>query len=270
MKSLIPKFFHILSIASPYLAAKLALMLFTRPRRKARPDKEMKFLTTGKQITFQSSRKARSWGKGPVIWLLHGWESRGSTFIKLVPLLVEKGFQVVAWDGPAHGESPGKSTNLPEYARCFSDDLNEGLFEQAFAFVGHSFGGAAMAILSKIQKMPAKVVIVSAPSRIINIFNGFAKMINLSDKASKKFIALAESKSGYSLLDCSLVSNDISTSCDTLVIHDRDDDVIPFADFEALQEAWASGEFLATENLGHRLTIKNQGTLGAIVGFIVS
>lgn len=229
----------------------------------------MQFLNTGKPITFKSGRKARVWGKGPVVWLLHGWESRGSTFIKLIPLLVDKGFQVVAWDAPAHGDSPGKSTNLPDYARCLSADINENIFNLPLAFVGHSFGGAAMSILSKIRSMPSKVIIVSAPSRIKNIFNRFAKMINLGDKATNKFIALAESKSGYSLLDCSLISNDISTSCDTLVIHDRDDDVIPFADFEALQETWVSGQFLATKKLGHRLTIKNQSTLNNIVDFIV-
>ena len=269
MKKIIPHFFRLLSILSPGLAARLALKIFMHPRRKARSKQEMDFLQTGKQISFKSHRKARTWGQGPVIWLLHGWESRGSTFFKLIPLLVNRGFQVVAWDGPAHGDSPGKSTHVPDYARCLSTDINQQLFAKPMALIGHSFGGAAMAVLFKIHTMPAKVVIVSAPTRIKNIFNGFAKMISLSDKAKNKFISLAESGSGYSLLDGSLISNDMSQSSEVLIIHDREDDVIPFADFKALKETWTSGQFLATDNLGHRLTIKDPDILNRIVDFIV-
>ena len=269
MKKIIPHFFRLLSFLSPQLAARLALKLFMQPRRKARSIQEMDFLLTGKQVNFKSHRKARTWGQGPVIWLLHGWESRGSTFFKLIPLLVNRGFQVVAWDGPAHGDSPGKSTHIPDYAYCLSEDLKQQLFEKPVALIGHSFGGAALAVLFKIHKMPAKVVIVSAPTRIINIFNGFAKMINLSEKAKNKFISLAESGSGYSLLGGSLISNDISQSSEVLIIHDREDDVIPFADFDALKKTWLSGQFLATKNLGHRLTIKDPDILNTIVNFIV-
>ena len=269
MKKIIPYFFRLLSLLSPQLAAMLALKLFMHPRRKARSTQEMDFLVTGKQVSFKSQRKARTWGQGPVIWVLHGWESRGSTFYKLIPLLVSHGFQVVAWDGPAHGDSPGTSTHVPDYARCLSEDLNQQLFEEPVALIGHSFGGAAMAVLFKIHKMPAKVVIISAPTRIKNIFSGFTTMINLSEKAKNKFIYLAESGSGYSLRDGSLISNDISQSSDVFVIHDRGDDVIPFSDFEALKETWASGQFLATENLGHRLTIKDPDILDKIVHFIV-
>ncbi len=270
MKKLIPKFFQLLSFISPYLAAKLALKLFTHPRRKSRSDAEMEFLATGKHITFQSLRKARTWGKGPIIWLLHGWESRGSTFYKLIPQLIDAGYQVIAWDAPAHGDSPGDATHVPNYAHSLSIDMNENLFDEPVAIIGHSFGGAALAVLSKIHKMPAKVIIVSSPTRVTGVFSRFTKMIKLGDKAIEHFVALSEKGSGYTLADASLISNDISQLSDVLIIHDKGDGVIPYDDFEILQAAWQSGQFITTEKLGHRMTIKDPKILDTIVGFIVN
>ena len=269
MKKLIPIFFKLLSILSPTLAAKLAAKLFTHPRRKPRADEEMQFLSTGKQITFKSGRKARVWGEGKVIWLVHGWESRGSTFYKLIPKLVANGYQAIAWDGPAHGDSSGKYSSVPENARALAEDVNQGLIEKPIAFIGHSFGGATMAVLAKLYPLPQKIVLASAPTQIRNVFTNFAKLIKLSAKATNIFIAHAENQTGYSLQEVSLTDNDLSQKSDVLIIHDKKDEVIPYADFEALKNAWQGGEFITTQNLGHRLTIKDDEILNKIVSFIV-
>jgi len=270
MKKLIPQFFKILSVISPVLAAQLALKIFMHPRRKKRSDEEMQFLLTGKQVTFDSQRNARVWGQGPVIWLIHGWESRGSTFFKLIPLLLEKGYQVIAWDGPAHGDSSGNSSHVAKNAHALAEDMKQGLFKQPIAILGHSFGGATLAVLNKVIVMPHKVIICSAPTRIKNVFSNFAKMIKLGEKAKEKFFELAEAGSEYSLAGISLVNNDFSESHDVLIIHDEEDTVIPFSDFLALKETWKSGQFIATKKLGHRLTIKDPDMLKTIVEFIGS
>ncbi len=269
MKKLIPKFFKLLSLLSPHLAAQLAAKLFTHPRRKARSDEEMQFLSTGKQIIFKSGRKARIWGEGKVVWLVHGWESRGSTFYKLIPKLVANGYQVIAWDGPAHGDSPGKYSSVPENAEALLEDLQQGLVEKPIAFIGHSFGGATMAVLAKLYPLPQKIVLASAPTQIQNVFTNFAKLIKLSAKATDVFIAHAEHETGYSLQDVSLTHNDLSLNSEVLIIHDKKDDVIPYADFEALQHTWQGGEFITTEQLGHRLTIKDEEILNTIVAFVL-
>lgn len=268
MKKLIPKFFKLLSAISPFLAAKLALKLFMHPRRKKRADEEMQFLQTGKQVTFNSGNKARVWGEGQVVWLIHGWESRGSTFFKLIPLLLEKGYQAIAWDGPAHGDSPGNSTHVAKNAQALALDMKQGLFDKPIAILGHSFGGATLAVLSKIMTLPKKVIICSAPSRIKNVFSNFAIMIKLNEKATQKFFYLAESGADYTLEQVSLVNNDLSENYDVLIIHDEEDTVIPYSDFLALKERWKSGQFITTQNLGHRMTIKDKEMLKVIVNFI--
>jgi pimeloyl-ACP methyl ester carboxylesterase len=268
MKKLIPHFFALLSKLSPYLAAKVATKLFTHPRRKARSDEEMSFLATGKRISFKSGRKARTWGEGEVVWLVHGWESRGSTFYKLIPKLVEKGCQVIAWDGPAHGDSPGSTSSVPENAQGMVEDIEQGLVGKPVAFIGHSFGGATLAVVAKIYALPQKVVIISAPTVLKNVFTNFTKMVKLSELATQKFINISAQHTGYTLDDASLTANDLSLKSQVLIIHDKGDDVIAYSDFEAIKEKWQGGKFVTTEGLGHRLTIKDDKLLNDIVGFI--
>ena len=42
-----------------------------------------------------------SWGSGPTVLLVHGWEGRGSQLSAFAPALVKAGFRVVAVDMPA-------------------------------------------------------------------------------------------------------------------------------------------------------------------------
>jgi esterase/lipase len=199
---------------------------------------------------------------------VHGWESRGSTFFKLIPKLVAKGYQAIAWDAPAHGDSPGKHSSVPENARALVEDLKQGLVEKPIAFIGHSFGGATMAVLAKLYDLPQKIVLASAPTQIRNVFTNFAKLIKLSAKATEIFIAHAEHETGYSLQEVSLTHNDLSLKSQVLIIHDKADDVIDYADFEVLKKTWGGGEFISTEKLGHRMTIKNEKMIDKIVEFI--
>ena len=267
MKKLIPIFFKFLSTISPRLAVKIASKLFMHPRRKKRCDEEMTFLATGKPLTFLSGRKARMWGQGEEIWLVHGWESRGSTFYKLIPKLIEKGYKAIAWDGPAHGDSSGKYSSIPNNARALAEDLKE-VGNKPVALIGHSFGGATMAVLTKLYDLPNKIVIASAPTQITHLFTNFANLIKLSPKATALFIKQAEKETGFTLDEVSLTNNDLSLKSDVLIIHDQGDNVIPYSDFEALQKTWRGGEFITTNNLGHRLTIKDVQVLDKIVDFV--
>ena len=53
-----------------------------------------------------------AWGAGPSVLLVHGWEGRGAQLGALVDPLVAAGYRVVALDGPAHGDSPGRLSTL--------------------------------------------------------------------------------------------------------------------------------------------------------------
>ena len=120
LKKLIPITFYYSSKIAPRLSAKLAYQLMNLPRRSNKTEKEMDYWMTGALLEFRSGRVARKWGTSEtIVFLLHGWESRGATFSKLIPLLLKEGFQVIAWDGPAHGDSPGRKNKCSSLRLLF-------------------------------------------------------------------------------------------------------------------------------------------------------
>jgi alpha-beta hydrolase superfamily lysophospholipase len=57
------------------------------------------------------------WGDStkPYVLMMHGWAGRATQFRKFIPELVAAGYQVVGFDGPAHGKSSGKRTTILEF-----------------------------------------------------------------------------------------------------------------------------------------------------------
>lgn len=267
MKQLLPLAFQVTSHVAPDLTAKLAAELFLRPKRYPRSQKEIDLLATARSERLQSGRKVYFWGEGPIVTFVHGWESRGSAFYKWIPLFVENGFQVMTWDGPAHGESPGTKTHAPEIAKSLSEDIIE-LGKPIHALVGHSLGGVVVGLLCQHLPIPAKVVILSAPAHVTSVFQRYQDQIKLSKAAREKFNERLMRVTGKTANEVSLAENDLSHQTETLLIHDINDREVPFSDFEELQKTWTASRFIATAGLGHRRILRDESVGHQIIDFL--
>ena len=135
--------FACLNQVSPRSAERFASYLFGKPRRVEIKPESMATMASAHRFDLKVGDKslaAWSWGDGPTILLHHGWSGRASHLWRFVQPLIDAGFSVVAYDAPAHGDSHGKTTSLPEMART----LREVAFQLTgiHGVVGHSFGGA--------------------------------------------------------------------------------------------------------------------------------
>ncbi|MEJ0033062.1 MAG: alpha/beta hydrolase [Bacteroidota bacterium] len=76
--------------------------------------------------------------------------------------VAREGFQVVAFDGPAHGESEGRQTNPVEFAEAMKKVTDiEGSIS---AIIAHSFGGVA-SLLAIQRGLPVTTLInISSPT----------------------------------------------------------------------------------------------------------
>lgn len=268
IKQVVPILFNALSGIFPSLAAKVAIELFLTPGSANRRAEEHELLKTAKELQFSSGCIGHSWGEGPVVFLCHGWGSRGTRFFNLIPHIVAQGYKVVVWDAPAHGFSPGKKTHLPMIAQSLDDDLRDSKLEPV-AFVGHSMGGVILGVMQKYHRqLPGKIVIVASPTRIRKVFERFFAMIKLSPKAQQIFTTTVEIKSGYSFDDLSLVNCDLGKTTQALVLHDTDDSEVPYSDFLALQEQWDKSIFETTEDLGHRRILDDLSVINKIVDYL--
>lgn len=261
--------FRTLGRLAPGQAAVLAEEVFCRPPRARPRAHEDEFLATGTPFDLPISTgtlKAWSWGSGETVLLVHGWGSRAARFRVLAPLLVERGFRVVAYDGPAHGQSPGKRTSLPEYSVALLEVA--ALLGPLHAAVGHSLGGAAVAVaLHRGLRLERAALIApfGAPPEFVD---RFAKLIALPAGARDRMVANLERRLGLRFQDLHVAELARKLRTPALVIHDQDDQDIPLAEGRAIAEAWPGSRFVETKGLGHHAIMRDAAVAKSIVEFV--
>jgi pimeloyl-ACP methyl ester carboxylesterase len=216
--------------------------------------------------------KGYEWGEGErCILLVHGWESRGTALRSFVPALLEQGFRVITFDGPAHGHSDGKRTNLPHFAGAVRAIMSlKGPF---YATIGHSFGGAsvvyALNFLAPDQSI-GKIVQIGVPSSMVKIFEDAVETLGLPSGVANAFKAYLETKAeGKRLEELELAEVYSSVRIGQgLFVHDREDLAVPITAAEKAIELWPESELLITEGYGHFRLMKNPDVIDAVVRFL--
>ena len=81
---------------APATAHRYANNLFFTPFRYTVPHKEQEFMSTAETFTVTVNGKnvqAYTWGKGPVVMLVHGWAGRAGQFRKFIPEIVKNNYR---------------------------------------------------------------------------------------------------------------------------------------------------------------------------------
>jgi pimeloyl-ACP methyl ester carboxylesterase len=261
-----------LSRVSPPLAARLAEEIFLSPKRHARPEHELESLATARAFSVTSADgdlRAWEWGsEGPRVLLVHGWEGRGTQLSTLVAPLVARGFRVVAFDMPAHGDSPGAIASFFHFARAVAR-MAEAI-GPLHAIVAHSMGGASTAWALRTAPRPGRLVMVAPPSDIRDYTGGAATVLGLNEAATLELEARLGRRFGVSLSEvrAELVGPHMTTPL--LVIHDENDREVPVRSGEAVAGAWPGAALVRTRGLGHRRILREPRVLEAVVTFVAS
>jgi pimeloyl-ACP methyl ester carboxylesterase len=262
----------------PLQAEKWAFRLFFTPGKPLRIKEEQQFIKEAKKqkILFRSNFKLDdsedyyirySWGEGPAVLLVHGWAERGSQMAHLARPLMKKGFRVVTFDAPAHGNSPGKRTNMLEIAEVIEDiALHIGDF---YAIIGHSLGGAAAGYAISQGVMAQKLVTIGSPVSMEWILNDFGQRINAIPGTISRFRAFIERFGGKSIEELSLHHIVPRLRQSGLIVHDKDDREIPYTQALDLFRRWSGSHLLLTGGLGHRRILTDEETINNILTFVV-
>jgi pimeloyl-ACP methyl ester carboxylesterase len=254
---------------SPSLASELALRAFLTPARPPRPERERAILASGRSLPLSAGGlplAAWSWGEGPTVLLVHGWAGRGAQLGALVAPLVERGRRVVTWDAPAHGDSPGRTTTLASMAevlRTVADRLGP-----VESLVAHSFGGAASTIALARGLAVERAVYVAPLFTIGATVDRFIDGLGLSPAAARHLeqglahanLARRDDLEGRTLAP--------AMTTPLLVVHDRDDREVPYAEGVATVRRWPGARLLTTGGLGHRRVLADREVAEAIADFV--
>jgi esterase/lipase len=266
--------FKVLSKISKKKAAEQAFDLFVTPQSRVRKAPSI-IIQKADELTLPFDgmktygyRWNHSKGENKVL-ILHGHESSAVNFDHYVLPLAKKGYEVFAFDAPAHGKSDGKKINAWDY-KNFILEVNKthGPFTR---FISHSFGGLALSLA--LEELPHdeswKAVLIAPATESTTAINNFFRLLKLDDEVRKEFDLLITNANNRPPSWYSVSRAAAHIRAQVLFLQDKQDQLTPLADIEPIiEKAYPNFRFVLSEGLGHRNIYKDKRTLQVITDFL--
>lgn len=267
--------FKTISIFSKQKAAESLFKLFCTPysgkvKRKAPP-----FFKRANALNFvYEGNTIRGWQwipnncNGKKVLVAHGFDSCCYKSEAIIHKLFLTGFEVLAFDALAHGESDGKTANVKQYGECIK--MIDEKFGKLYAIAGHSFGGLATCLIVEKTLPHIEKIVLIAPAvettRAIDNFFKFLKMpIELKPFLEHYILDQSGNKPEYYSVTRAL--NNVPSK--VLWVHDEKDFICPIEDLKPTQEKnHPHVEFYITSGLGHNVIYRNPNVLQKIAFFL--
>ncbi|MCK8479965.1 alpha/beta hydrolase [Psychroserpens algicola] len=249
-------FINFISLFSPSAAGKMAISLFSRPRRIKLKELEKDFLMTAfiedVQYEHLNIMTYRWLGKKETVLLAHGWESNSYRWKPLIEKLNALDYNVIALDAPAHGRSSGKVFNAIIYSECINVVAKK---FNANIIVGHSVGGMAAAFFQQKHQLPSihKLILLGAPSNFVGVFGRYIEMMSYNKRVADAMnaIVLERFNQEPDYFNAARLSEHIEAH--GLIIHDELDKIIPYGDAEDFDNFYKNAKLVTTKGYGHGL-----------------
>ena len=271
--------FNLLATISKKKAAEKAFKLFCTPQsrnKKALPP----IFKQAEPLTFKLDGvmlKGWRWmpesgdlpATGKKAMICHGFESSVINFDRYIKPLLKKGYEVLAFDAPAHGRSGGKQINAPLYKKMILEVNKQ--FGPVHSFMAHSFGGLGLSLaMEEISHTPThKLVLIAPATETKTAIDTFFRFLQLDTGIRTEFERLIIQKSGLSSDWFSIHRAMKNISASVLWVHDEDDDTTPLSDaLKVKEDGHDNVEFMITKGLGHRRIYRENKVTKAIIDFM--
>ena len=262
----------ILQFMVPTLATIFAIKLFGTPMRFKTPARENMMAESAqkKMVLIPEIKKevmvySYGYSKRKVL-LIHGWSGRGTQLFKIADKFLENGFMTISFDGPAHGNSTGKTTMMHEFVKtALFLEKEFGPFEVA---IGHSLG--AMTVLNSIKQglNVKKAITIGSGDVISDIIKEFVAKLQLKPKMVHRIKNQFYKKFGEDIDNYSASVAAKSVKIPTLVLHDTEDKDVPVSCAHNIRQNLVQGEILITIGLGHSRILKDSKVITRIIEFV--
>ncbi len=254
----------------PELAGAWAERLFLTPPRNGAAA-ALDLIDARSTLFEHKGRHIATWRWGsshaPLVILAHGWGGYAAQMRAFVFPLLRAGYQVIAYDQPAHGVSEGKLTGLPDFADLLVDlSWHHG---GAHAFIGHSLGAAAGALALASRRVRFdRLVLVSPPADLVGYSRRFARWHWMPEAVRRAMQSAIEERYGvlWDNLEVARLAPRLRTPA--LVIHDRDDRHVPWTQGAHIARLWPGARLMSTDGLGHGRVLQDEAVTRAAADFI--
>jgi pimeloyl-ACP methyl ester carboxylesterase len=258
-------------IARPLLSAVLKKLFFT-PRQYPMYDLEKLYRLKGTRFTIPVHSKniqCWKWGEGPGILFVHGWNGRGTQFVKFFDKFLEAGFSIIAFDSLAHGETEGKRSSyfeMTDVVRAILYNYKNTL--NITGIVGHSLGAAAIINALEKDNTQLKTVLIAPALKLNELLNSTFRSLGVPDKIYNTIINDYEKKFNYDFKRDNPYNLLIEKSIPALIIHDKDDDTAAWEDSRTIAENNDDIMLETTIGLGHKWILINDDVVKRTLDYL--
>ena len=255
----------------PELAGAWAERLFLTPPRNGTAVAALDLIDARSSMFEHKGRHIATWRWGtrdaPAVILAHGWGGHAAQMRAFVFPLLSAGYQVIAYDQPAHGVSEGRLTGLPDFADLLAELAWH--YGEARAFIGHSLGGAAGALALATGRVRfEKVVLVSPPADLVGYSRRFARWYWMPEAVRRAMQSATEERYGVLWENLEVARLAPRLRAPALVIHDRDDRMVPWTQGAQVAHLWPGARLMSTDGLGHGRILGDDAVTRAAADFI--
>lgn len=265
--------FKLLAAISKKKAAEKAFELFCTPQSRNKKKLPKVFEETEKLQFELEGNIIRGWRfNNPAerkVLIIHGFESSVINFDRYIKPFVKKGYEVLAFDAPAHGRSGGKTINAPLFKRTIQEVVKK--YGPVQSFMAHSFGGLAVCLaLEEISHTnDYRLVLVAPAIETSTAIDSFFKFLQLDPTIRDEFEKIIIKAGGVSSDYYSIKRAMKHIRAKVLLFQDEEDEVTPIGDVLKLKEAnYPNIEFVLTKGLGHRRIYRDNKVSKAIIDFL--
>lgn len=203
------------------------------------------------------------------VLILHGYESSVINFERYIRPLIKKGYEVLAFDAPAHGKSGGKQINAPLYKKMIIA-INK-KYGPVTSYMAHSFGGLALALaMEEISHTENyKIVLIAPAAETSTAVDSFFRFLQLDDALRAEFEKVIIRHGGVPADWYSIKRAMSNIQAEVLWVQDEDDEITPLKDVLKVKELhFQNIKFMFTKGLGHRRIYRDTKVTKAIVDFL--
>jgi pimeloyl-ACP methyl ester carboxylesterase len=269
-KKALHTFFEFLWNTTPRLSKGVAKRLLFAPSRYRTTHLENQYLNTGSSFEISVHGKVVKcwkWGSGPSILLAHGWNGRGIQLHCFIEPLLRKGYSVIAYDAPGHGESQGKTSSYFEFTDTIRMLLNSSNGHRIQGVIAHSLGASAT-VNSMVKENEALEVVLIAPAlRLAEVLCFYFDHIGVPKPLYRSLIKEYEDQFGYTMQhdNPSNLLKEINSRI--LIVHDKDDPTIPYFDSKELSGEFQNITLHTTERLGHKKLLTDRSVIDLVANY---
>ncbi len=206
---------------------------------------------------------------GKKLLIVHGFGGNSRAFDRYIKPLLVKGYDVFAYDAPAHGKSDGKRLNAAAYVHVIETIIQKhGFFD---GYIAHSLGGLSLMIALhqlKYENNP-KIVLIAPATESTSAAEIFFGMLRLPSSIRSAFEKKVKDLVGVPLqwYSISRILHDVKGKI--LWLHDEEDHTTPIKDvYPLMNQQPLHVHFHFTKGLGHSRIYKDTKVKQLIIDFI--